>query len=96
MNHTHHYSYWHAHEHEHTDDRALVESAVTGSDLYMRHDTGHHHFYANTHEHGPVSNMTPHSHKDKQYHPVNDTDGPYHHHGVADHEEEEEADVRDN
>jgi len=79
VTHTHHYSYWHAHEHEHDD---------TGK-LRMTHTAGHHHFYAQTHEHGPQSNKTPHSHKDKQFHPTNDTKGPYHHHGTADHEEEE-------
>ena len=78
--HTHHYSYWHSHEHEHDD---------TGK-LRMTHTAGHHHFYAQTHEHGPQSNKIPHSHKDKQFHPTNNAEGPYHHHAVADHEIEEE------
>lgn len=83
MNHTHHYSYWHAHEHYHREVGPDGNSEIG-------HASGHHHFYANTHEHGDQSNKTPHSHKEKQYHPTNDTNGPYHHHAVADHELEEE------
>ncbi|KKM05163.1 hypothetical protein LCGC14_1756920 [marine sediment metagenome] len=89
MTHTHHYSFWHAHQHEHVDsDKGIDGWEPETSSYYMiEHNTGHHHFYSNIHEHGPKSNTAPHSHKEKQYHPKNDIDGPYHHHAIADHEE---------
>ncbi len=74
MTHSHEYSFWHAHMHDH-------DYGETG----MSHDTGHFHLYAQTHNHGAKSNLMPHSHKEKQYHPENDVDGPYHHHALADH-----------
>ena len=87
MNHTHHYSFWHVHEHEHVDKTKGISGwePENGSYYMLEHDTGHYHLSAQTHEHSTKSNLIPHSHKEKQHHPENDVDGPYHHHADIDH-----------
>ena len=87
MPHAHEYRFWHAHEHVHTDStKGASEWKVTYIDDQYRfkHDTGHYHLWAQAHYHGGKSDLAPHTHKDKQYHP--EDDGVIkHHHADADH-----------
>lgn len=84
MNHTHEYAYWHAHEHNHGPGHDAGNVAAVGLKglSHTTHDTGHYHLYAQTHEHGKAGD-SPHSHKERQYHPQ--PSDLVHHHAVADH-----------
>ena len=72
-NHSHEYNFWHTHMHLH------------GGDLEIGHNTGHYHLWAQTHDHGDKSHLSPHTHKGKQYHPETDEDNEIHHHAPIDH-----------
>lgn len=61
VNHTHEYKFWHSHEHR------LGKTLHEGLDV---HNHGHYHLWAQTHDHGEKA--TPHSHKDKLFHPGED------------------------
>lgn len=86
VTHTHEYKYWHAHKHCHAPDTREESVAVLGLKGLSSscHDTGHFHTFAQNHEHGHAGD-SPHSHKDRQYHPQ--SNDKLHHHAVADHEE---------
>lgn len=87
VTHTHEYRYWHAHKHCHEPVSRGEESvAVLGLKglTSTTHDTGHYHLYAQNHEHGQAGD-SPHSHKERQYHPQ--PNDKTHHHAVADHED---------
>ena len=84
MSHTHHYRFWHAHTHRHM-------APPDGSPpITWEHNTGHYHNWMQTHDHGGGADKTPHTHKDKQYHPTDDK-VTKHHHALDAHDTEEEG-----
>ncbi len=76
--HTHEHRFWHAHLHDHYIAAKRGIEAMTHT-----HDTGHYHSWAQTHEHGHKSFLTPHAHQAKLYHPGEEFK---HHHATIDHE----------
>lgn len=87
MNHTHEYKYYHAHRHAHsefTPPRDVGNIHVIAKLTISKHDGGHYHIFAQTHDHGE-GGAAPHFHKARQFHPGDDA---VKHHAVAEHEKE--------
>lgn len=84
MQHTHSYVYWYSHRHNHAPETSEESVAVLGSKGLKSsyHDGGHSHLFAASHEHGK-NGATPHSHKERQWHPL--PSDVVHHHAVNEH-----------